>query len=31
MWVPASFAYLAAGLWIAARRLNAPAARQSRP
>ena len=31
MWVPAGFAYLAAGLWIAGRWLNAPAARQSRP
>ena len=31
MWVPAGLAYLAAGLWIARRWLNAPAARQSRP
>jgi putative membrane protein len=31
MWVPAGLAYLAAGLWIAARWLGEPAARQSRP
>ena len=30
MWVPASFAYLAAGLWIASRWLSAPAPRQFR-